>query len=78
MIWFFERHQARLSYEIRRATQGTEFELVIRHPDGTEELEAFSDASELMERSLRLRDTLLSQGWHVPDARVRPLGRVAV
>ncbi len=78
MIWFFERQQARLSYEIRRATEGTEYELVITHPDGSEQVEAFTDATVLMERSLRLRDALLSQGWRVPDARPRQARRIAV
>lgn len=78
MIWFFERQHARLSYEIRRATEGTEFELVITQPDGSQQVEAFTDASLLMERSVRLRDTLAAQGWRVPDARGRYLGRMAV
>lgn len=78
MIWFFERQQARLSYEIRRATEGTEFELVITQPDGSQQIEAFTDASLLVERSVRLRDSLASAGWRVPDTRGRYLGRVAV
>lgn len=78
MIWFFERQQARLSYEIRRATEGTEFELVITHPDGSQQIEAFTDASTLMERSVNLRDSLAAQGWRIPDLRGRYLGRIAV
>jgi hypothetical protein len=78
MIWFFERQQARLCYEIRRATEGSEYELVITHPDGSQQLEAFTDASVLMERSLLLRDRLLSDGWRVPLPRFRPMGRIAV
>ena len=78
MMWFFERQQSRLSYEIRRATEGTEFELVITHPDGSQHIEAFTDTSLLMERSVRLRDSLAAQGWRVPDNRGRYLGRVAV
>ena len=78
MIWFFERQHARLFYEIRRATEGTEYELVITHPDGSEQVEAFTDASVLMERSVRLRSALLSQGWQVPDVRQRQIGRTAL
>ena len=78
MIWFFERQQARLSYEIRRATEGTEYELVITHPDGSQQVEAFTDAALLMERSVRLRDALLTQGWRVPDTRGRQSRRIAV
>ena len=69
MIWIFERQHARLTYEIRRATEGTEYELVITHSDGTQQVEAFTDASMLMERSARLRGSLVAQGWRVP-----PLG----
>lgn len=78
MIWFFERQHARLSYEIRRATEGTEYELVITNPDGSQQVEAFTDAALLMERSVRLRDALLTQGWRVPDPRVRPATRLAL
>ncbi len=78
MIWFFERQHARLSYEIRRATEGTEYELVITNPDGSQQVEAFTDATLLMERSVRLRDTLMMQGWRVPDSRLRQAGRIAV
>lgn len=77
MIWFFERHHARLSYEIRRATEGTEYELVITHPDGTQQIEAFTDATVLMERSVRLRDALVSEGWRVPNLRARTHRRIA-
>ena len=71
MIWFFERQHARLSYEIRRAAEGTEYELVITFPDGTQQVEAFTDASHLMERSVRLRDALASEGWRTPVVRGR-------
>ena len=76
MIWFFERHHARLTYEIRRATEGTEYELVITHPDGSQQVEAFADASLLMERSVRLRGMLLAQGWRAPDIRARQPRRI--
>jgi hypothetical protein len=76
MIWFFERQQARLSYEIRRATDGQDYELVITHPDGRQQVEAFSDTTGLMERSVSLRDALASAGWRAPEARPR-LRRIA-
>jgi hypothetical protein len=78
MIWFFERQQARLCYEIRRATEATEYELVITHPDGSQQVEAFTDATLLLERSVRLRDTLLSHGWRAPERRLRQPGKIAV
>jgi hypothetical protein len=77
MIWFFEREEARLSYEIRTATEGTEYELVITHPDGSQQVEAFSDTSVLMERSVNLRDNLHAQGWQPPGRRPRRQGRAS-
>jgi hypothetical protein len=76
MIWFFERQRARLSYEIRRAYDGQDYELVITLPDGRQQVEAFADTAGLMERSVWLRDALASQGWRAPEARPR-LGRIA-
>ena len=37
MIWFFERHEARLLYEIRRQADGDDYELVVTFPDGRQE-----------------------------------------
>ena len=51
MIWFFERQQSRLHYEIRHQTDGHAYELVITHPDGRQEIELFSDPLALIERS---------------------------
>jgi hypothetical protein len=63
MIWFFERECDRLYYEIRRQSDGSEYELVITYPDGTELVERFTDASQLMTRSGRLRSELFDLGW---------------
>ncbi len=71
MIWFFERQQSRLHYEIRRQTDGHAYELVITHPDGRQELELFSDPLTLIERSQDLQDSLLSAGWQPPRRRSR-------
>jgi hypothetical protein len=75
MIWFFERHQARLRYEIRRA-DGDDYELVITHPDGRQELEQFSDPIALIERSERLQDSLAAAGWRPPVRRPRAIRAV--
>jgi hypothetical protein len=75
MIWFFERQHHRLHYEIRRHTEGPDYELVITHPDGREEVERYSDSGALLERSSRLEHTLTAQGWEPPRARMsRPRG----
>lgn len=70
MFWFFEKHQARLHYEIRRQTDGPDYELVITHPDGRQEIERYGDPAAIIERSTRLQNSLMEAGWRPP--RVRP------
>ena len=70
MIWFFERHHSRLHYEIRRQTDGHDYELVITHPDGHQEVEHYADAAALLERSNRLQHALLAAGWQPPGLRI--------
>lgn len=72
MIWFFQRHQSRLHYEIRRQTDGQDYELVITHPDGRQEVEQYADGSALLERSMRLEDDLIAAGWQPPRSRPDP------
>ena len=67
MIWFFEKHRARLHYEIRHQTDGPDYELVITFPDGREEIERFSNADAVVERSLALQATLMKAGWQPPS-----------
>ncbi len=69
MIWFFERHRDRLHYEIRHQTDGTDYELVITHPDGRQDIERYSDSGALLERSARLQLTLSADGWQPPAPR---------
>lgn len=69
MIWFFERQQRRLHYEIRRQTDGDDYEIVICHPDGRLEVERYSDPAELAQRFHALRHSLISEGWTAPPAR---------
>jgi hypothetical protein len=70
MIWFFERQQHRLHYEIRHQTDGPEFELVITHPDGRQDVEHIADPGALIQRSSVLEQRLTADGWHPPQARV--------
>jgi hypothetical protein len=67
MIWFFERKNSRLLYEIRRQPDGDDYELVVTFPDGRQEVEKFDDAHALIERSHALQEALRAQGW-VPPA----------
>lgn len=68
MLWFFEKRRARLHYEIRRQTDGPDYELVITFPDGREEIERFSEPDAVVERSLALQLTLMKAGWQPPPA----------
>jgi hypothetical protein len=68
MIWFFERHDARLLYEIRHQADGHDYELVVTFPDGSQEVEQFADPHALIERSQRLQDSLRAQGWEPPSS----------
>jgi hypothetical protein len=67
MLWFFSRQDSRLHYEIRRQTDSEDFEIVITHPDGRQEVERYGDAKKLLNRSIELQDSLKEQGW-------KPLG----
>jgi hypothetical protein len=68
MIWFFERHEARLLYEIRRQMDGDDYELVVTFPDGRQEVEQFVDPGALIARSQQLQDSLRAQGWEPPSS----------
>ena len=63
MLWFFARQDAHLHYEIRRHTDCDDYEIVITHPDGRQEVEQYSDAGRLLRRSADLEDALRSEGW---------------
>jgi hypothetical protein len=78
MIWFFERHQDRLHYEIRHQPDGPDYELVITHPDGRQEVERYSDSGALIERSAKLQQTLSKAGWQAPAPRPRAPGGEAL
>jgi hypothetical protein len=67
MIWFFERQDARLLYEIRRQMDGDDYELVVTFPDGRQEVEQFVDPGALIARSQQLQDSLRAQGWEPPS-----------
>jgi hypothetical protein len=69
MLWFFERQHSRLYYEVRRQTDGDNFELVITHPDGHQDVEHFADSLELLDRMRRLQHSLHADGWQPPPQR---------
>jgi len=71
MIWFFERDDSRLHYEIRRQTDGPAYELAITFPDGRQEVECFEDPSAITRRSIRLERALMDAGWEPPPVGAR-------
>ena len=63
MIWFFDRNGERLRYEIQR--ERGRYRVVITRPDGTESIEEVDEPTELIERSVRLMNSLRGEGWKV-------------
>ena len=64
MFWWFERDGAYTRCEVLDVA-GV-FELRIVNPDGTEETELFSDATELAKRQDAVIDALRRKGWTGP------------
>jgi hypothetical protein len=73
MIWFFERQDGRLQYEIRRQSDGPAYELVITFPDGRQEIEHYADQRALTRRSIRLERALMDAGWEPPPVGARAI-----
>jgi len=65
MFWFFEREGAHLHFELRKDDDGRAFELVVTHPDGSQEVERFEETRGLVRRSCALRTELIDEGWEV-------------
>jgi hypothetical protein len=71
VIWFFERERSRLHYEIRRQSDGDDYELAITWPDGRQEIESYAECGRLVERSTHLQSHLAEEGWSAPATVVR-------
>lgn len=65
MIWFFDRDGQKLRYEISRDRAAGRYRLAITRPDGSESVEEVDEPGELIERSLKLMNSLRGEGWHV-------------
>jgi hypothetical protein len=63
MIWFFEKGDERLQYEIRRAFDTDEIEVVITRPDGVDH-QRVDSATDLLRQSQAQWAELLASGWH--------------
>lgn len=46
MLWFFERDDESLKLETRYDNDTSEFVVIVRHPDGREHTERFTDGDE--------------------------------
>lgn len=73
MLWFFEKQQSRLHYEIRRQSDGHNYELIITYSDGRTEVEVYEDPGDVVARSEGLQQTLAQEGWESPGRRARHL-----
>ena len=65
MIWFFDKDGAKLRYEITRDRVDGKYRVVITQPDGTESIEEVDEPTELIERSVKLMNSLRGDGWRV-------------
>lgn len=68
MVWFYERQGAFIRCETRDAPNGG-FELVVIHPDGSEQVEHFDDSAALSRRQAELESSLSHDGWTGPFGR---------
>lgn len=65
MIWFFDKNGERLRYEISRDRSDGRYKVIITRPDGSESVEEVDEPTELIERSVKLMESLRIDGWHV-------------
>ena len=65
VFWWFQRCGEYLRYETRETQTGA-FELRVISPDGTEQVETFTDSSDLTRRQLAFERDLASDGWTGP------------
>ena len=63
MIWFFDRGDEHLRYEVRRHTAEEGYELLVTYPDGRTSVEEFASPTELLERCAKLAESLRVDGW---------------
>jgi hypothetical protein len=65
LFWWFERGGQYLRYETRRSDDGV-YEMRVISPDGAEQVENFSESTELTRRQVALERELASEGWTGP------------
>ena len=65
MIWFFDRNGEKLRYEISHDRTASRYRVIITQPDGTEVIEEVDEPTELIERSVKLMNSLRGDGWSI-------------
>jgi hypothetical protein len=65
MIWFFDRNGEKLRIEILHDRSAGRYRVITTRPDGSESIEEVDEAGELIERSVRLMNSLRGDGWKV-------------
>jgi hypothetical protein len=65
MFWWFERNGQHVRVEVLQLNDGA-YELRVIQADGSEQVEAFSDAGELARRQEEVQRALGAQGWTGP------------
>ncbi len=63
MIWFYQRGDQHLYYEVRLRDDGPGYELALASPEGTLLTERFLTEDALTRRFADLRIALMREGW---------------
>jgi len=63
MIWFYQRGEQHLFYEIRLRDDGPGYELALASPEGTLLTERFLSEEALTRRFTQLQAALMREGW---------------
>jgi hypothetical protein len=63
MIWFYERGDQHLYYEVRLSDDGAGFELGLASPEGPLMTERFETEEALSRRFSELQAALVREGW---------------
>jgi hypothetical protein len=66
MLWIFERKGQQMRCEIRREGVGPGYEMIVTNADGSQRMERFGDADDLIKRTMDLQRDLLETGWRQP------------
>jgi hypothetical protein len=69
MIWFYQRGDQHLYYEVRLRDDGPGYELGLASPEGTLLTECFLSEEALTRRFAELQAALVREGWGPLDRR---------